>query len=573
MKRFNYIPYKYLLIGLAFFGVLSCTKYDTPPAIARDILEDGDLGVQRRVLWINIDGAVGQIVKSNVPAHIKGMLSKSKYTFEALSDNRIMDDPDGEDATNWTTLLTGMNAVTHKVRDDSYIQDLAVDPNNPNQKVAYYSNIVGLITESYPKAKTLCITPHRNLNGNMLNNTYRTVTSTSDEEARDLVTVSLANEDMNFTLVSFTGMLEAGKSGGFTASNAEYINALNTLDGYIGDCLEAINGREGAEKEDWLVVITSGHGGAEDGSWSGASQQERNALCIFYYNHYSPVEMKGQTLYGVYFNQSNSARVVDPDQLYSAGEGRALSVEVLMRMEPRSDGSYSGNNWDRLIGKRSWGIFRKNSNAVFYMERGENGVSGIENGVQAFNNSLWHSYQLGINAPTRTTKNYVVLYDGEVKLREGANTAGYIEDRNDLQIGGTGVPTPYYIAELRIWDKMLDDRTFVENNSLLNIQPSDSQYQHLVGYWKFTPDQLINGNTFKNQIEGKPDLVFNTTPRIAEFANTLPAQRKSGNLIIENTMIVPQVMYWLNVGQPTTMDGFRFLHNFSLEEEWRQGEE
>src|SRR5690606_40003251 len=97
----------------------------------------------------------------------------------------------------------------------------------------------------------------------------------------------------------------------------------------IGECLESINKREDAENEDWLVVITSGHGGKADGYWLGASQEERNTMCIFYYKGYSSVEMKGTTLYGVLFNQSNSAKVVDPNQIYSAGQGRSDRKSVV----------------------------------------------------------------------------------------------------------------------------------------------------------------------------------------------------------------------------------------------------
>ncbi|MCC2600282.1 alkaline phosphatase family protein [Sphingobacterium sp. FBM7-1] len=570
MKKVNHTIYTYLFIGVGVLNLLSCTKYDTPAAIERDILENGDSNVKRRVLWINMEGAVGQIVKNHIPTHINAMLPHSKYTFESLSDNRIQEDPDAEDATNWTTLLTGMNAATHRVMDDSYIPNLDVDPSNPEQKVNYYPNVITHITDSYPSAKTLCVTPYRNLNGNMLNNAYRTVTSTSDEESRDLVIASIKNEDMNFTLVSFTGLAEQGKSGGFSANNTAYIDALNTLDGYIGECLEAINGREGVENEDWLVVITSGHGGKADGSWLGASQEERNTMCIFYYQGYASVEMKGTTLYGVLFDQNNSARLADPDQIYSAGQGRSLSVEALMRFEQGPTGGFGGSGWQGMIRKRSWSFHRERTEVVFRMEQGEKGKNAIQKNFTTLTNSLWHSYQLGIHALTDSTKGYLMMYDGEIKVRETSNTAGYLEDKNDLQIGGTSIPTNYYITELRIWDKMLDDKTFEDLYSELNIPSTHSEYKHLVGYWKFTPDQLMNGNTFKNQVEGMPDLVFNTTPHIVEFANTLPSQRQSGNLIIENAMIVPQVLYWLNVGQISTMDGFSFIDNFNREEEWRE---
>lgn len=571
MTRFNNIIHRMITLCVGVLILVGCTRYDTPEPIAGDIPED-ELGIKRRVLWINIDGAVGRIVKDNMPTHIESILPNSKYTFEGLGDNRIIDDVRDEDAINWTTMLTGMNAETHKVRDDSYIPDLDVNPSNPDQRVTYYPNVITLITESHPNAKTLCITPHRYLNGNMLNNAYRTVTSSSDEETRNMLVAAIENEDMDFTLVSFTGMFEAGKTGGFSASNTGYIAALNQIDGYIGECLEAINNRENAELEDWLVVITSGHGGRADGSWTGISQQERNTLCLFYYNRYRPVEMKGQTLYGVYFDQNNSARVPDPDQLYSAGEGRSLSVEALVRFEQGPAGGYGGSGWQGMIRKRSWSFHRERSEVIFRMEAGENGISPIQRNFITISDSRWHSYQLGIGAASNTSKNYVMLYDGEIQVRDGSNTAGYIEDRNDLQIGGTDIPTNYYIAELRIWSKMLDDRTFVNLNSQTDIQPSHPEYEHLVGYWRFTPDELVGGNAFRNQIEGMPDLVFNREPRLAEFANTLPAQRQSGNLIMENTMIVPQILYWLNVSQVTTMDGFSFLENFNHEEEWREEE-
>jgi hypothetical protein len=559
------------MLAIVAVSISACTKYDTPPATAVDKPDTEDNKVRRRVLWINIDGAVGQVVQENQPANIKAMLSHSKYTFQALADNRILEDDKAEDPINWTTLLTGTISEKHKVRDGSYIPDLDVNPSNPNQQVVYFPNVISRILEALPNAKTFCVTPWKNLNENMLNNTFRTTTSSSDEETRNLVKASLEKEDMNFTLVSFKGMLDAGKTGGFASSNANYLAALKKIDGYIGEFLKAIEGRKDAQKEDWLVVITSDHGGNSDGTWQGASKSERNNLCIFYYNHYSAQEMKGETMYGAYFNSSLNGKISDPNQFYSAGEGKSLSVEFMLRMEPRTDGSYNGYNWDRIMGKRSWGLFRKNGNIVFYMDPGENGVTNIERGTDAFNNSLWHSFQLGITADTKTSKSYVMLYDGELKVRASSNTAGYIEDKNDLQIGGTGVPTPYYIAEMRIWDSALDEKTYQENSSLLNIPTTNPNYKKLLGYWKFKPESLLSdGKTIKNEIEGKPNLVFNSTPRIAEFANTLPQKRKSGNLIMENTMVTPQILYWLNANPSVQLDGFAFLENFNLEEGWRE---
>src|SRR5690606_35179273 len=153
----------------------------------------------------------------------------------------------------------------------------------------------------------------------------------------------------------------------------------------------------------------------------------RNALCIFYYERYSSVEMKGEMMEATYVDNNNSATVVDPDEIYSAGEGRTLSVEVLLRLEPRPEGGYGGNNWDRIMGKRSWGLCRQRSDVVFRMESGELGERAIEESVNSFNNSLWHSYQLGMTSPSRVMKEFLILYDGVVGKSGISATTGYAE--------------------------------------------------------------------------------------------------------------------------------------------------
>lgn len=166
----------------------------------------------------------------------------------------------------------------------------------------------------------------------------------------------IANEDYTFILADFSGMLEAGKSGGFKADNAAYVSALKTIDGYIGEFLSAIDARENAFYEDWLIVVTSNHGGSADGRYGGTSEVERNTFGLFYYNHYTEKQLNGNRLYGAYFDSQNEYKAVVFDSIgkyYSLGMD-AFSMEIIMRMVPRQDGTYNGNNWDRILGKAGW---------------------------------------------------------------------------------------------------------------------------------------------------------------------------------------------------------------------------
>ena len=63
------------------------------------------------------------------------------------------------------------------------------------------------------------------------------------------------------TMYFIDGPNAAGHAHNFFPMSAEYKAALATADGYIGQCLTALTGRATFAQEDWLVVVTSDHGG------------------------------------------------------------------------------------------------------------------------------------------------------------------------------------------------------------------------------------------------------------------------------------------------------------------------
>ena len=63
------------------------------------------------------------------------------------------------------------------------------------------------------------------------------------------------------TMYFIDGPDAAGHATSFFPMSAEYKAALATADGYIGQCLAAITNRATFADEDWLVIVTSDHGG------------------------------------------------------------------------------------------------------------------------------------------------------------------------------------------------------------------------------------------------------------------------------------------------------------------------
>ena len=122
-KLLNILTYSLLVVCVLAFNY-ACTEYDTPAEIADDGTIDTGIStkIHRKVLMINIDGAVGEVVKNSLPADgaIAKMLKNSKYSWTGVSDNRTLSVERNEDPVTWATMLTGVIPEKHSITDESY---------------------------------------------------------------------------------------------------------------------------------------------------------------------------------------------------------------------------------------------------------------------------------------------------------------------------------------------------------------------------------------------------------------------------------------------------------------------
>ncbi len=83
----------------------------------------------------------------------------------------------------------------------------------------------------------------------------------------------------DFVFIIYENTDSAGHDFGFTFNNPVYKNAFNTEDGYGYEVIKAIEARDTYETEDWLIIVTSDHGGVGTGH-GGASIQERMTFVV-----------------------------------------------------------------------------------------------------------------------------------------------------------------------------------------------------------------------------------------------------------------------------------------------------
>ncbi len=83
----------------------------------------------------------------------------------------------------------------------------------------------------------------------------------------------------DFVFIIYEDTDSAGHDIGFSFNNPAYKEAFNTQDAYGYETIKAIEARETYETEDWLIIVTSDHGGIGTGH-GGASIQERMTFLV-----------------------------------------------------------------------------------------------------------------------------------------------------------------------------------------------------------------------------------------------------------------------------------------------------
>jgi predicted AlkP superfamily pyrophosphatase or phosphodiesterase len=90
-----------------------------------------------------------------------------------------------------------------------------------------------------------------------------------DASATEAAVKELAHPKIE-CLFLYLGQIDvAGHTKGFHPSVPEYITAIENCDKHVGEVLAAVQKRESIKDEDWLVVVTSDHGGKGTNHGSG----------------------------------------------------------------------------------------------------------------------------------------------------------------------------------------------------------------------------------------------------------------------------------------------------------------
>lgn len=542
-----------LLTGL--YTLNSCKQYYDPPLVFEP--DPGqNLTKDRKVLLISIDGLAGLELKKYTPANITKMLANAKYTYEGIADANT------HDAASWTTLLSGKGSSKHGVTGNSFIagedgEDDDIHDHEGNGTSTGYISVYQRLLETGRSLKTLSVSSWNELDQYLFNLSDENGVVASDEAVKNKAVDRIKNgeDNLSFSTINFRGVNDAGKSGGFSVENVRYKVALDQIDGYIGEILKAVSERKRIEMEDWLVILTSNHGG-KDNSYGGATLEERKVPIIFYNSNFSKLEFKIPAFTNGFRarNGINASIVATEAGRYNIGTSGDYTIQLKLMvhqfgtLNPAiiSKQNNTGNSDD------GWSFIHNGGIGWRFKIKGTQVTSG-----QKFDVGKWYTLTARIYMDGATRKAQVftdgeMAAEGNLGTAQGNSTVPLNVGYSASYVGGALIQS---VKDVKIYDTALPVDHIKQTYCRSENGNSDIYKSNLIGAWS-VGDGI--GNKLANDVLGAPDFAINGAYSWEfmqnDFCKLLTGEEDTKDeKLLYSVDILPQIFYWLHV---TTADSW-----------------
>ncbi|MBR5202087.1 MAG: alkaline phosphatase family protein [Clostridia bacterium] len=244
-------------------------------------LPDGK--TEKKAIIIGYDGCRVDALKLSEGA-IKYMIengASANYSYCGGVNYPEKNTQDTSTAPGWCSILTGVWADKHGITENditksmeyktlltSLVEDKTIDS---SMFVTKWKGHFDRDNATYLEEKAYCEENNLNVVFNRCD----------DDEDSFVYTIKEIEQQKcaDFLFVIYEHTDSAGHNSGFTYNNPKYREAFIEMDNYGYDTIKAIEGRETYETEDWLIIITSDHGGIGT-NHGDASIQERMTFIV-----------------------------------------------------------------------------------------------------------------------------------------------------------------------------------------------------------------------------------------------------------------------------------------------------
>jgi predicted AlkP superfamily pyrophosphatase or phosphodiesterase len=218
---------------------------------------------QKKLIIIGIDGCrPDALLKADTP-NIDSLMKDGAYTMDAITNSCSISGP------CWTSMQTGVWHDKHCVLNNEF----------DNMNVNDFPHIFNYLKKMNPALKTASIANWGPVSTPMNKEDGDIITSFEDdglvvEEVKRVITC----ENPDAVFIQLDNMDHVGHAVGYGPEYPEYQNALNKMDIFVGQIVNAVKSGKNYSNEEWLIIVATDHGGIEK-RHGGESVEE---LTIFY---------------------------------------------------------------------------------------------------------------------------------------------------------------------------------------------------------------------------------------------------------------------------------------------------
>lgn len=220
----------------------------------------------RKVLIIGIDGCRSDALQQANTPNLDALITTGLFTYDAWHCGITVSGP------SWSTIMTGTWWNKHGVSSNAYT----------GSNFNTYPYFTTRAKELKPSLQCVQVVEWAPMSDNVYNDSWNKKLKTPDGDGASTAAVAateIVDPNLDCMFVYFDAVDLTGHSSGFSPTNPSYIQAIENVDDKVGIIINALHSRANYATEDWLVLVTTDHGGTGTGH-GGNSLQERQIWWI-----------------------------------------------------------------------------------------------------------------------------------------------------------------------------------------------------------------------------------------------------------------------------------------------------
>jgi len=236
----------------------------------------------KKILLIGLDGARFDALRAAATPHLDALIDEGAVAQPIRIFPEHTREADTVSGPGWSSILTGVWADKHGVLDNDF----------KSPRYDKHPHFFTLLKRARPDAYTASladwapirtlITTDADINPPFpIDSKLKAPAgyTAADADVAQAALKLLAEPKLTAAFVYFGQIDDSGHADGFHPSVPTYIAAIERVDAYIGELLAALKNRPTYAQEDWLVLVTSDHGGR--GTRHGGGHTDPDIACSF----------------------------------------------------------------------------------------------------------------------------------------------------------------------------------------------------------------------------------------------------------------------------------------------------